>query len=174
MKLKFLAPGDPKLLKRSKEVKFPLSKRDLDFIDSFRQLILPGNLVNIHAKYPDCVGMAAPQVGYMKRIILVCPDERADKAALLINPEIVSADLILPDKLLEETVIEGCFSVSGWYDVTRFTNGGMIVKYQNIKGETRYDYVSQFSLRVLLHEIDHLDGKLISHIGNAVGEIDDH
>lgn len=170
MNLKFLEPGNPKLRRSSEKVEFPLSEQDLEFISSFKEFILPENLVKNHAVHSSCVGMAATQVGYLKRIILLCSYGNASKAVLMINPELMIPPITNTSSLAISSEIEGCFSVDRKYNVARFDKGGLMVKYRTINGMIMIEYIEGFTLRVFLHELDHLNGILIEDIGSKVHE----
>lgn len=93
------------------------------------------------------VGLAAPQVGILKRIAVI---DVGDGLIELINPEITSVSG-------SETTDEGCLSVPGKYGkVERPTK--VSVKATNRFGE-QYELTGEGLLaRALCHEIDHLDG----------------
>lgn len=95
------------------------------------------------------VGLAAPQIGVLERIIVIAPQT---KPLVLINPEIVSRE----GEALGE---EGCLSIPGLYgDVVRSKE--IVVKAYDRKGrEVEYE-MQGMSARVTQHEIDHLDGVL--------------
>lgn len=96
----------------------------------------------------DGVGLAANQVGILKRIIVVL-DEKTPVA--MINPEIVefSKNVVLMN--------EGCLSIPGEYlDIERPES--IVVKYRDMKGKPRIEKYSGLVSRVIQHEIDHLDG----------------
>jgi peptide deformylase len=95
------------------------------------------------------VGLAAPQVGISKRIIIARDEE---KILELINPEIIAGE----GKLTE---IEGCLSVPGIYgEVPRSAK----VKVEGLtrEGKQLKIVAEGFFARVLQHEIDHLQGIL--------------
>lgn len=99
----------------------------------------------------DGVGLAAPQIGMLKRVVVIdIYDETGVK--ILINPEILSTEG-------SQCELEGCLSVPGKSGkVVRPTR--VVVKAQNLKGEW-FEIVGEDLLAVALcHEIDHLDGKL--------------
>jgi peptide deformylase len=100
------------------------------------------------------VGLAAPQVGVLKRIILVHPSllpEGAD--AVLVNPEVVDSSA---DEEVEE---EGCLSLlSVAAPLARAAR--VAVRYADVQGRGRELEAEGFGARALLHEIDHLDGIL--------------
>ncbi len=101
-----------------------------------------------HAK-PKGVGLAAPQIGEMVRIIVI---NFEGNNIVMVNPEIVSGEGSAVYK-------EGCLSVPGlWAEVKRHAK----VKYRcvNMKGKTVESEAEGMFARVLQHEIDHLDGIL--------------
>jgi peptide deformylase len=100
------------------------------------------------------VGLAAPQVGYSLRIVVI--DWEGNKR-LLINPEIIEAEG-------EERREEGCLSFPGIYEEISRPNK-IRVLYQDETGAPRDEVIEGFLARVFCHEIDHLDAKLmIDHI----------
>jgi peptide deformylase len=93
------------------------------------------------------IGLAAPQVGISKSIIVV---RNEDKVLELINPEIIDGEG-------EELDIEGCLSFPGVYaEVPRFNRLG--VKGMNRAGKSITITARGLMSRVLQHEIDHLNG----------------
>jgi peptide deformylase len=106
------------------------------------------------------IGLAAPQVGVLKRIIVVdvSKDPDAPKPMQLVNPEIVWAS----DELNEYE--EGCLSLPDHYSqVTRPAR--VRVRYMDRDGETQEIETDGLLATCLQHEIDHLDGVLfVDHI----------
>ena len=105
--------------------------------------------------------MAAPQLGYNKRIIVVREDmNNKDNATFipLLNPEVIKTE----GKIVKD--YEGCMSVPTIYGkVPRPTKAR--IKAQLDTGEEVRIKASDFLARTLLHEIDHLNGILfIDHI----------
>ena len=108
------------------------------------------------------VGLAAPQVGVSKRIILV--DGEEDGLIVLINPVIIKSE----GEVVEE---EGCLSLPGIYSQVR-RSSKVTVKALNENGDpieiTKEDLIS----RALQHEIDHLNGILfIDRIGRLERQV---
>ena len=96
------------------------------------------------------VGLAAPQVGVRRRIVVVeCEDGEVYE---MINPEII-------ERSGTQTEIEGCLSVPGKYG---FTNRPMevTVKYTDRDGNERTAKGTGLKARAFCHELDHLDGIL--------------
>ncbi len=98
------------------------------------------------------VGLAAPQVGVLKRIVVIDVSEEGDEPIILINPEILETSG-------EQTGGEGCLSVPG--------KNGQVTRpnYAKVKAldegmEEIFVEGEGLLARALLHEIDHLDGHL--------------
>lgn len=110
------------------------------------------------------IGLAAPQVGINKQLIVVDtnPDEAANPPLILINPVIkeVSEEV--------EVAEEGCLSIPGVYlDVKRPV---MIeVAYKDELGRPQLLYATELLARAILHEIDHLTGVMfVDRVENAI------
>ena len=98
------------------------------------------------------IGLAAPQIDVLKRIIVIDTSETKDDLHVFINPEIISRDG-------EQTLEEGCLSVPGIYDtVTRAER--ITVRALDREGNTFELQTSGLLATCVQHEIDHLEGKL--------------
>ncbi len=98
----------------------------------------------------DGVGLAAPQVGVLRRVVVIeTPDEGLFE---LINPKIIAYSG-------EQETEEGCLSVPGRWGITKRPMH-VTVKALNRKGETVTYTGSGLLAKAFCHEIDHLDGKL--------------
>lgn len=130
--------GDEILYKKCKEVK--------NFDE--RLHILLDDMYDTMKKH-DGVGLAAPQVGILKRAVVIdIGDERIE----LINPQIIKTEGTQTDK-------EGCLSVpEEFYDVTRPER--VTVKAQDRNGKEFTKKGEGLLARALCHECDHLDGIL--------------
>ena len=133
--------GDEILEKKCKPVK--------EMTDKTRQLIED----MLETMYDaDGVGLAAPQVGVLKRIAVVDVTEDRSHPIVLINPEIVKTDG-------EQRGSEGCLSVPDKVAIVTRPNKVKVkamdinMKMRTIKGE-------ELLARALVHEIEHLDGHL--------------
>ena len=106
------------------------------------------------------IGLAAPQVGILKRLIVIdCSDNKDVKKPLkFINPEITKLS-----KNISEFE-EGCLSLPSQYaKVIRPSE--ITLKYKNIEGLICESKFSGLEATCIQHEIDHLDGKLfVDHI----------
>ena len=100
-------------------------------------------------KKAEGAGLAAPQVGILRRIFIVDFDGEYIE---FINPKIISQSG-------EQYGIEGCLSVSGkWGDVKRPTK--VVVEYQDRNGKKHKLTANDFHAKAICHENDHLDGIL--------------
>lgn len=100
----------------------------------------------------DGCGLAAPQVGILRRIAVVEVEE--GKVYELINPEIIAREG-------EQEEAEGCLSIPGRFGITR-RPARVTVRATNRHGKT-YEITGDGLLaRALCHEIDHLDGHLFT------------
>ena len=101
------------------------------------------------------VGLAAPQIGELKRMVLVDPhsgSQESEGPEVYINPEILEGH----GEIICE---EGCLSLPDFYeDVKR--NDVITVRAQNVEGETFECTLEGFHAVILQHEMDHLDGVL--------------
>ena len=98
------------------------------------------------------VGLAAPQVGILRRVAVVDVSEDHEGLLELINPVIVETEGT-------QTGREGCLSVPGRQGVvTRPMK--VKVQFQNRKGEWMEMETEGFEARAVCHEVDHLDGRL--------------
>ncbi|WP_298019687.1 peptide deformylase [uncultured Dysosmobacter sp.] len=107
-------------------------------------------------------GLAAPQVGVLRRACLVL-DEETEEYIELINPEIVESSG-------EQTGLEGCLSVPGkWGIVTR--PNAVKVRAQDRDGSWFEVEGEGLTARAFCHEIEHLDGHLYTeHIDHFLSE----
>lgn len=102
----------------------------------------------------DGIGLAAPQVGISKRLIVTDISKVNNKfgAMVFVNPVILE----LKGEIKME---EGCLSVPGVReDVLRPEK--ILLKYQTLEGEQKTEEFDDLMARVIQHEIDHLDGVL--------------
>jgi len=130
--------GDPVLRQKARQVTV-FNKKTKKLLDGMRDALYKAN----------GVGLAAPQVGVSKRVVVVDVGEGVWE---LINPEIVFQDG-------EELGVEGCLSIPG---MAGEVNRAARVKVRALDGDGREQEISAEGLgaRALQHEIDHLDGIL--------------
>jgi len=140
--------GDPVLTKVCKEVT-EVNDRTLELIDDMFETMYDAN----------GVGLAAPQVGILKRIAVI--DVTYEDPILLINPVIVETSG-------EQTGSEGCLSYPGKCgDVSR--PNYVKVEYYDENMEKQVIEGTELLARALCHEIEHLDGHM--YVEKVIGEI---
>ena len=142
--------GDPVLRQKAREVTDfddRLRKLETDMLDTMREA--PG------------VGLAAPQVGVLKRVFVWELEQEEAPAlggAAVVNPVIEDTS--------DETLItdEGCLSFPGlFYEVERPLV--VRIRHRDVHGDEHERELSDLPARIWLHEIDHLDGILfIDHL----------
>ena len=98
------------------------------------------------------VGLAAPQVGVLKRVVVIDVSEEGDDPIILINPEIIQTDG-------QQIGDEGCLSIPGKLGIVARPNY-VKVKAYNEKMEQFEIEGTELLARALCHEIDHLNGIL--------------
>ena len=98
------------------------------------------------------VGLAAPQVGVSRRLMLVCPSGEPGSEEVVINPEVVEAEGL-------EVGEEGCLSFPGIYGFVPRAER-VRVRYRDLDWRPRELVLVDFVARVFLHELDHLHGRV--------------
>lgn len=145
--------GDEILRKRAREV------TEID--DRIRTLVedMAETMAASHG-----VGIAAPQVGILKRIFLAVPDSEVDETPMVfINPEILHQE---GSQLGEE----GCLSVPGMVGtVERPTT--VKLKALDIEGNEKIYEFSDFAAVVICHENDHLNGVLYTDKAENIHQV---
>ena len=96
------------------------------------------------------VGLAAPQVGILRRVVVVDVSEDGSGLMELVNPEIVEVEG-------EQTGREGCLSVPGRQGVVRRPMKVRVRAFDR-KGREIEVEAEGFAARAICHEVDHLDG----------------
>ena len=142
--------GDEVLNKTCKEVK-EITPRIQELIEDMLETMYEAN----------GVGLAAPQVGVLKRIVVI--DVTGEDPLMLINPKILETSG-------EQTGNEGCLSVPGKTGIVTRPNYVKIQAY-NEKMELFELEGMELLARAIFHELDHLDGKL--YVELVEGELED-
>ena len=133
--------GDPILRKISKKVP-QITDRVKILLDDMGETMYAA----------DGVGLAAPQVGILKRVIVVDPRDEETGLVKLVNPEIIEADG-------EQVGVEGCLSIPEFNGTVKRPEH-VKVKYLDEDGNEKIWDAHGFPAVILSHEIDHLDGIL--------------
>lgn len=142
--------GDPILRKTSKKV---------TEIDSKLKILIEDMIETM--RHENGIGLASPQVGILKRVIVI---DIGEDPIIAINPVIV-------DELGKIEDIEGCLSVPNLRGkVERPEN--IKIRYTNLRGEEIEMDVEGYAARVFCHEIDHLNGILYTDLAKEVFKYD--
>lgn len=137
--LKVRLYGDPCLRKKSVPV---------EQVGPAERLLIRSMLATMHQH--KGIGLAAPQVGVNQRILVA---DIGDGPIVVINPKILR-------RLGTDKLEEGCLSIPGInVEVKRAQK--IYVKYLDENNQQVERVYSNLMARVILHETDHLDGKLI-------------
>ncbi len=142
-KLKIRKAGDEVLRKVSRPVE-EITPRILTLLDDMTETM----------RAADGCGLAAPQVGVLRRIAVVEVEE--GNVIELINPRIIAT-------AGEQQESEGCLSIPGRYGITKRPMH-VTVRATDRNGKTFEVSGSGLLARALCHEIDHLDGKLFTDV----------
>ena len=148
-KLKIVKVGDPTLRKVCRPVD-AVTPRIITLLDDMIETM----------RDADGVGLAAPQVGVLRRVVVIeTPDEGLIE---LINPKIIAY-------AGEQESDEGCLSIPGRWGITKRPMH-VTVRAMNRAGETFDITGSGLLAKAFCHEIDHLDGKLYIDIAKMMDE----
>lgn len=143
-KLKIVKMGDDTLRKVCRPVE-KITPRTVTLLDDMIETM----------RDADGCGLAAPQVGILRRIAVV--EVEPGEVIELINPKIIAF-------AGEQEEQEGCLSIPGRWGITHRPKH-VTVRATNRNGEAFEVSGSDLLARALCHEIDHLDGKLfIDHV----------
>ena len=102
------------------------------------------------------VGLAAPQVGILRRVVVVDVGGEEPELLELVNPEMVETDG-------EQYGAEGCLSVPGKYGLVKRPNYAK-VRAQDRSGEWFEAEGEELIARCFCHELDHLDGIVYTEV----------
>lgn len=144
--------GDKVLTKISKEVK-EVDKKTRELIEDMKDTMY----------YAGGVGLAAVQVGVLKRIIVIDVSEEGNNPIVLINPEILETEG-------EQTGEEGCLSIPGKVGIVTRPNYVKVKAFNENMEEITVEG-TELMARALCHEIDHLNGILYAE--KAIGGLRD-
>lgn len=145
--LKIRKVGDPILRQNARQVT-EITPRILTLLDDMAQTM----------RHADGCGLAAPQVGVLRRIVVI---ETPESGLIeLINPKIIFTEG-------EQEAVEGCLSVPGKSGVTHRPMK-VTVKALNRQGRSIELTGTELLARAFCHELDHLDGKLYIDIAENI------
>lgn len=141
--LNIIKKGDETLRKVCRPVT-AITPRIITLLDDMKETLIDA----------EGVGLAAPQVGILRRIALVIDTNDGDRIYELINPEIIEREG-------EQEEMEGCLSVPGEWGITHRPMK-VTVKAMDRDGNEFTVTGEGLTARCFCHEIDHLDGKLFT------------
>ncbi|MGI6050248.1 MAG: peptide deformylase [Acetivibrionales bacterium] len=130
--------GDEVLNKRCKEVK-EINERIIELLDDMKETMYESS----------GVGLAAPQVGVLKRVVVM---DVGEDYLELINPVIIASEG-------EQNEAEGCLSLPGIYGIVKRPKK-VVVEYLDRNGNEMRVEGEDLKAICLCHEIDHLNGIL--------------
>ena len=139
---KILTVDEPALHKTCKPVE-NFDKKLHNLLDDMRQTLIDS----------EGVGLAAPQVGILRRVVLV---DNGEQILELINPEIIETDG-------EQIGAEGCLSVPGKYGLVKRPYYAK-VRAQDRNGDWFECDGEELTARCFCHELDHLDGIIYTDV----------
>ena len=145
--------GDDVLEKKCREVK-EITPRVRELVEDMLDTMYEAN----------GVGLAAPQVGVLKRIVVIDVSPEGDQPIIMINPKILKTDG-------EQTGYEGCLSIPG--------KSGVVTRPNYVKARAFDLDMKEFEIegeellaRAICHELDHLDGHM--YVEKVEGDLVDN
>lgn len=136
-----LTQGDPALSKRCHPVT-RFDDRLADLLDDLKETLTQAN----------GVGLAAPQIGILRRAVIVVPDLEKGEMVELVNPEILAQEG-------EQDGLEGCLSIPGMWGYVKRPDW-VKVRAQNRHGEWFETEGTGLAARCFCHELEHLEGHM--------------
>ena len=101
----------------------------------------------------DGVGLAAPQIGISKRILIAAPTFKRGEEVVIVNPQILESSG-------RELGVEGCLSLPGISgEIARAKK--IRLRFQDRLGQPQEMEARDFFARIIQHEMDHLEGILL-------------
>ena len=144
MKIKILTHPDTFLRQSTEEIEFPLSEENNIILDNMIKVMYQAN----------GIGLAANQIGYNRRMFVMDTSNERNNPQVFINPVIRSKNNI------KMTDIEGCLSCPG-EEIKVKRSITVDLTWTCRHGESQLKTFSYLPSRVVQHEMDHLNGKLI-------------
>ena len=139
--------GDPVLEKHCHPVT-RFDQKMWDLLDDMRETLAQAN----------GLGLAAPQVGILRRAVLVVNDQ--EEMLELINPEIIASEG-------EEDGLEGCLSVPGYWGYVK-RPAWVKVRAHDRNGNEFETEGTGMTARCFCHELAHLDGQLYTDLADRI------
>ena len=142
--MKLIKHPDVFLKQETHKIEFPLSNSNVDLIHNMKTIMYNNN----------GIGLAANQVGFNRRIFVMDVSNERDNAQVFINPVITSKNNIKMGEM------EGCLSCPG-KEVKVSRSISVNLEWFCEHGEKQHKTFYHLPCRVVLHEMDHLNNKLI-------------
>ena len=136
--------GDEILNKKCKEVK-EINERTRILIEDMIDTMYESN----------GVGLAAPQVGILKRIVVIDVSPEGEEPIILINPEIIE------ESEEDTTFSEGCLSLPGISENV-IRPASITIRYMDENFTEHTETYDGFAARIIQHEYDHLEGHVFT------------
>ncbi len=115
------------------------------------------------------VGIAAPQVGVLKNLILV---QRFDVKGMPF--EAYYNPVITKFSKLKQPCLEGCLSIPNRMDTTRNRAYAILLEYDKLDGSHQIEMIEDFTAVIFQHEIDHLNGILyLDHLDKEIRDAEE-
>lgn len=142
---------------KSEDVKFPQDSAILAKL-KFRMLATVTDSASMG------VGIAAPQVGILKNMILVMRfDKDSTPFEAYYNPKVIQYTK------LKQPCLEGCLSIPDRMDTTKTRAYAILLEYDKIDGSHHTEMIEDFTAVIFQHEIDHLNGILyLDHLDKEI------
>jgi len=154
-----LHDDDPLLLKKSRPVT-EFNERLHTLLDDMRETLLQAN----------GVGLAAPQVGVLRRVVLVVDTNRKNENGEELPPEEAMIELINPEIVAasgEQVGPEGCLSIPGVYGIVKRPDLVKVRAFDRY-GKPFEAWGTGLTARAFCHEIDHLNGVLFTSLAEKI------
>ena len=165
MKLPNLTILDEKnklLHKKSEAITFPMEEKDKQMLEDMLTYLEMSQIEKYSEKYNlrPGMGLAFVQVGVLKRAFVICNenDEADFDKYIIINPEIIS----MSEEMIYVGEGEGCLSINREVEGIVPRHARITIKAQDENGEEYTMRVREDLAVAFQHEIDHLDGIMIT------------
>ena len=147
--------GDPILRKQC---------RPVGEVTDRTRVLIDDMIETMHAA--NGVGLAAPQVGIMRRLFVAMPDPEEGSVVVMVDPEIISLEG-------NQECEEGCLSVPDTYGIVNRPEK-ITIKGKDRDGNMQEYTFEGFGANVMCHEFDHLEGIIFidkaENLYDAAGE----
>lgn len=153
------------LILRSKSKSFVVQKDD-KLLQTFTKRLY----LTVRDSANRGVGIAAPQVGILKKIIWVQRfDKENEPFEVYYNPNIIKYSDMKQD------VLEGCLSIPDIRETTQDRSYAVLLEYDDEKAQHKCEMIEAFTAVIFQHEIDHLNGILFTdHLEQETKESINH